>query len=45
MVLRIFGNSYRRLYRKIDRGEKESKERERERERERNIEKDKNLDL
>ena len=41
MVLRIFGNSYRRLYRKIDRGERV----ERERERERNIEKDKNLDL
>ena len=35
MVLRIFGNSYRRLYRKIDRGERV--ERERERERERNI--------
>ena len=44
MVLRIFGNSYRRLYRKIDRGERE-RERKRKRERERNIEKDKNLDL
>ena len=33
MVLRIFGNSYKRLYRKIDRG-REWRERERERERE-----------
>ena len=34
MVLRIFGNSYKRLYRKIDRG-REWRERERERETER----------
>ena len=32
MVLRIFGNSYRRLYRKIDRGERVERGRERERE-------------
>ena len=42
MVLRIFGNSYKRLYRKIDRGRESG---ERKRERDGNIEKDKNLDL